>query len=298
MECPSCHKECDEIYQCKECDRMFCFSCREKNFIDAVTMGLDSKYCPGCGGKGVTITSEHESEMEKNDENDEDNEDDSNDDIDSSSSSEETSSNYSYSVGGDSSSSSSGGSGIGVGTVIILGIVALVAFKLINSQPTTNYQPVAVANPSPAPMTQRIYPAARSEGGELMSLQGSWPDGYIPTKIIVIPDLSNPRLVTFDEPLHNGDDLEIIFEPLWSIDLITVGKTIEMSIDEGDGYKSLNELQIIHRMIPREEGRPWLLKRRIVRFHRLNQSFALVAPLQFGIEKLTEAEVKRVRRSN
>jgi len=37
---------------------MFCFHCREKNFIDAVTMGLDSKYCPGCGGKGVTITSE------------------------------------------------------------------------------------------------------------------------------------------------------------------------------------------------------------------------------------------------
>ena len=107
MECPSCHEECDEIYQCKKCDRMFCFHCREMNFIDAVTMGLDSKYCPGCGGKGVTITSEDESEIENIENKDEDNEDDSDDDS-------------SYSSGG------GGGGPDGLGIAIMVCVIGAV----------------------------------------------------------------------------------------------------------------------------------------------------------------------------
>lgn len=64
MECPSCHEECDEIYQCKDCDTMFCFGCKEVRMIDAFTMGLDGGIggwcCPKCGGRGTTMTSEHE----------------------------------------------------------------------------------------------------------------------------------------------------------------------------------------------------------------------------------------------
>lgn len=128
-----------------------------------------------------------------------------------------------------------------------------------------------------------------------MSLRGKWPRGYAPTKTRHIPDPSDPMLKTIDSPLENGDDLEFIIEPLWVIDFETIGKTIEIAIDEGDGFKSLNDLIAIHDLIPRDQGRPWLLKRRIIRFHRTNESFARVAYLRFGIKKLTMAEVMRQR---
>jgi hypothetical protein len=208
-------------------------------------------------------------------------------------SSSQTSSTSSYSSEGNSSNSSSGSSGIGVGTVIILGIVALVAFKSINSQPARNYQPVAVANPTPAPMPQRNYPAARSEGGPTMSLQGSWPDGYTATRTIVIPDSG---LFTFNERILVGDDLEVVLKPLWVMDFETIGDTLEIAVDEGEGFKSLNELTIGHSLIPRENGKPWLLTRRIMRFHRTDMNSVLYSPLQFRVHQMTMAEITQMRK--
>lgn len=64
MECPSCHEDYDEVYQCEDCDRMFCFGCKEVRIIDAITLGLDGGIggwcCPKCGGRGVTIASKDE----------------------------------------------------------------------------------------------------------------------------------------------------------------------------------------------------------------------------------------------
>jgi hypothetical protein len=208
-------------------------------------------------------------------------------------SSSKTNYNSSYSVGGSSSTSSSGGSGIGVGTVIILGIVAFVAFKSINFQLARNYQPVAVANPSPAPMPQRSYPAARSEGGPTMSLQGSWPDGYTAARTIVIPDSG---LFTFKERILVGDDLEVVLKPLWVMDFETIGDTLEIAVDEGEGFKSLNELTIGHSLIPRENGKPWLLKRRIMRFHRTDKNSGLYGPLQFRVHQMTITEITQMRK--
>ena len=63
MECPHCHEECDEIYQCRECDMMFCDNCKaDIGIVNALTMGMDEQHfgpmCPKEDGRGVSITSE------------------------------------------------------------------------------------------------------------------------------------------------------------------------------------------------------------------------------------------------
>jgi hypothetical protein len=199
-------------------------------------------------------------------------------------------------------SGSSGESNGGVGgwVWVILAIAAVIFFASgRNSESvrnSTNVQPPLEPHynysQNSQPDANRSYPPVSREGWEVMTLRGTWPKGYAPTKTLVIPDPRNPTLDTIDAPLHLGDDLELILEPLWIIDFETIGKTIEIAVDEGGGFQSLNQLQVEHDLIQREEGKPWLLKRRIIRFHRTNESMASVAPLRLGIRKYTEAEVR------
>ena len=62
MECPSCHEQCTEIYQCKECRMMFCDYCKATDMLAALTMGMsegiDGPFCPNKDGRGVSVTSE------------------------------------------------------------------------------------------------------------------------------------------------------------------------------------------------------------------------------------------------
>ncbi len=202
-------------------------------------------------------------------------------------SSSESSSGYGAGSGGESND--------GMGWVPwVLIAIALVVFFASNPnggnvQPVQPVQPVQSSYQPPYDGSQNRQQATPRDDA-VMSLRGTWPAGSAPTRIIAIPDPSNPTSDTMDVPLYRGDDLELIFEPLWVIDFKTIGLTIEIAVDEGDGFKSLNQLQSDHDLIPLEQGRSWLLKRRIMRFHRTTESNAMVAPLRFGFRKLTVAE--------
>jgi hypothetical protein len=68
MECPSCHENCDEVYQCNECNTMFCDSCkRDLGVFDAVTLGITGPECPNGCAQGKTVVSDGDSNEEDDD---------------------------------------------------------------------------------------------------------------------------------------------------------------------------------------------------------------------------------------
>lgn len=46
-ECPSCHRECDEVWECRDCGKMYCLYCSP--WLPLVSMVVDPT-CPDCSG--------------------------------------------------------------------------------------------------------------------------------------------------------------------------------------------------------------------------------------------------------
>jgi HrpA-like RNA helicase len=185
--------------------------------------------------------------------------------------------------------------GIALLGAIVIGIALLGAF-FANQRPEnrpppppSQYTYTQVTPPPP----KKIYSAARSGGQGTMFLQGDWPDGYAATKTIVVPDSGLSKIY---EQIWVKDDLEIIMQPLWVIDFETIGDTLEIAVDEGNGFKSLNEITVEHDLIPRDQGAPWLLRRRIIRFHRTDTNSEKYGPLACGTHKMTMTEVTETRK--
>ena len=62
---------------------------------------------------------------------------------------------------------------------------------------------------------QTMPPPPASKEPPVVSISKIWPGGATPTKIVHIPDPHEPAQGLMDITLHQGDDVELDFDPLW-----------------------------------------------------------------------------------
>ena len=146
-ECPSCHEETSKVYQCRDCNHMYCDKCNELGW-GVTIIGLPCRgfqECPKCESRRYDIvsvdddyhedlTNEYLSSNEESDSSDQ----------------EENYSESSYSSSGDSGSSDSSGSGAGI--LSIVAVIAIFLFFKYGSVGTQQQTNPVVVSPSPTPI--------------------------------------------------------------------------------------------------------------------------------------------------
>ena len=153
-ECPSCHDDCPEVYQCDDCGHMFCKWCGKVAFVRGGPIAAHG--CPECesslfGGGQTTVS--------RDDDSDDDSDEDSRASATSAPSKEDASSeSYSASDYDSSSSgsysgseSSSGDSPGGGAALIVVGVIVALALVALNARsPGPSPQPTYTPAPLPS----------------------------------------------------------------------------------------------------------------------------------------------------
>ena len=83
----------------------------------------------------------------------------------------------------------------------------------------------------------------------------------------------------------------MIFAPLWTFDPQKLPNATEMVMDEGDGFKSMQQIIDAHKQISPQQGQTWFLNKRIVRF-RLKSGTTEQGDILFDIQKVPEHKCK------
>lgn len=141
------------------------------------------------------------------------------------------------------------------------------------------------------PQPATVTPAVRPPNPLAPSIARIWPADYKPTKTIVIPDPEHPTTGALSDRLRPGDDFEMIFAPLWTFNPQKLPEATEMVMDEGDGFKSLQQIIEAHKQISAQQGQTWFLNKRTVRF-RLKSGTTEQGDILFDIQKVPEHKCK------
>ena len=151
------------------------------------------------------------------------------------------------------------GTGRAVVFVIILWVIGAVIHNALkyNAPRPPAIVSVAVAQ---APTPPKVIPVA----APVVSISKIWPDGATPTKIVHIPDPQEPAKGLMEISLHQGDDLELDFDPLWIMSYTdTVGfGDAQVAIDSGHGFETLSEY---HQTRENSGTNAWWMKSRTIR---------------------------------
>jgi hypothetical protein len=129
-------------------------------------------------------------------------------------------------------------SGRAVVFIVVLGVIGTVIHNALqyNAPRSSAVAPVtAVQTPA--------IPIASPVAAPVVSISKIWPDGATPTKIVHIPDPQEPAKGLLEINLHQGDDLELDFDPLWTIRTTREAEVAgeEVAIDSGNGFETLQE---------------------------------------------------------
>lgn len=119
--------------------------------------------------------------------------------------------------------------------VVILWIVGAAihnGLKYGVHRPLPTIQPIQATEPLPVPAKVPT-----------VSISKIWPDGMTPTKIVHIPDPQEPAQGLMDITLHQGDDLELDFDPFWmfSMKTATTLRGTEIAVNWGQGFETEQE---------------------------------------------------------
>jgi hypothetical protein len=110
-----------------------------------------------------------------------------------------------------------------------------------------------------------------------------WPGNVVPTYIF--PPHANPMPGTFFFRLSGRDDQEVDLEPFWTAVIPFMPPTIELAVDEGEGFRPFEQYQSQFTAPQIHARSPWLLKRRVLRF-RIMPGAANEATLKMTIDKV------------
>jgi hypothetical protein len=92
-----------------------------------------------------------------------------------------------------------------------------------------------------------------------------WPSDVSPTKIIHIPDPTNPVEGVMDYDLHPGDDLEFDFDPLWGFGVKDLPSTTEFAVSDGSGFISLDAYENKAKQAVQADMDAWWSSHKILR---------------------------------
>ena len=230
-ECPSCHSECENIWQCVDCKRMFCDFCRK--WLPLVPLEPECPECVGIFvGRGEKVSCDEESADDEDDRSAETESSYEPSDYDTSTSASDYTPTFS------SSSASSGGTS-SVPWAVIGFTLIFVVFGLI-AKCGTSLTPMGA--PQTVPQAQTEMPPPSPQPPPVQFLENTLPGTYHlgQGKTEAELEQSNPYcgaatrvLWTFDEFCHHLD-LALKFQHetrLSTILLFAMGNSAESSVD-------------------------------------------------------------------
>lgn len=139
-------------------------------------------------------------------------------------------------------------------------------------------QPQSIPNPPPPqfPSVQNPPPATAQPN--------FWPYNKQPNDLVTVPNQVATSTGTIDNYLQPGEDREITFEPFWLFTFQDPPSSIEIAINDGDGFLSLYEYQRKVVQAQQAGDNSWLPRRRIMRM-RLNSTLSDAVPYRIVVWK-------------
>jgi hypothetical protein len=93
-----------------------------------------------------------------------------------------------------------------------------------------------------------------------------WPQELTPTRFIRVPNPDNPSLGVINEFVSTSDDVEVDIEPEWIFGYNSLPSDLQMAIDDGSGFQSLNDFANQHPAYGANTTDLELLKRKTIRY--------------------------------
>ena len=171
---------------------------------------------------------------------------------------------------------------------MFIGTLGSIAVVINNAKTLT---PIHLTHPSPdpAPSVQQEPAPQAPKSPPAPSRPMNWPSDVPPTLIIQIPDPHGPNPGIMNFSLPPGGELEFDIAPQWSIAPQELASTIEIAINDGEGFMELQRYQEKYRLLESAGGSPRWSRPRIARY-RLRPGVSQQAALRLIIERESPEE--------
>jgi hypothetical protein len=142
-------------------------------------------------------------------------------------------------------------------------------------EPAVSPAVTQTASPAPNKLSRADYPI----------ITRGWPVNASPTRVIPFNDRNRRQITTSEEiTVQPGEDVQFEIDPFWIVSTIGLPPTVEVAIDDGNGFLSPQNYQEKHARLEDGAADPRWINRRIARY-RLKPGTEFQATFTIRIER-------------